>query len=183
MREAENGLEAIEVFSKWQPHFIWMDLRMPIMNGLEATKKIRAMQERADVPIVILSASVLEEEIKPIIKAGCTDFVRKPYREQDIFEAMARHLGIKYVYEVLSDEESIDFDNNVDELIKSLPSALYNELYDAISRLNVDKVQKTIDKIMVEYATLGSILKKYVEQLEYDKVWTILENSAEGKTN
>ena len=105
VREAENGLEAIEVFSKWQPHFIWMDLRMPIMNGLEATKKIRAMQEGADVPIVILSASVLEEEIKPIIKAGCTDFVRKPYREQDIFEAMAKHLGIKYVYEVLSEKD------------------------------------------------------------------------------
>jgi signal transduction histidine kinase/FixJ family two-component response regulator len=183
VQKAENGLEAIEVFSKWQPHFIWMDLRMPIMNGLEATKKIRAMQEGADVPIVILSASVLEEEIKPIIKAGCTDFVRKPYLEQDIFEAMDRHLEIKYVYEVLSDEESIDFDNNVDELIKSLPSELHNELYDAISRLNVNKVQKIIDKIMVEHAALGSILKRYVEQLEYDKVWTILENSAEGKTN
>jgi signal transduction histidine kinase/CheY-like chemotaxis protein len=183
VREAENGLEAIEVFSKWQPHFIWMDLRMPIMNGLEATKKIRAMQEGAHVPIVILSASVLEEEIKPIIKAGCTDFVRKPYREQDIFEAMARHLGIKYVYEVLSDEVSIDFDNNAEQLVKSLPSALHNELYDAISRLNVNKVQEIIDKIMVQDATLGSILKKYVEQLEYDKVWTILENSEKGKTN
>ncbi len=182
VKEAENGLEAIEIFSKWKPDFIWMDLRMPVMNGLEATKKIRAMKEGADVPIVVLSASVLKEEIKPIIKAGCTDFVRKPYREQDIFEAMAKHLGVEYVYEALSDEESVDFDNNVDELIKSLPSALYNELYDAISRLNVNEVQKIIDKIMVEHAALGSILKKYVEQFEYDKVWTILENSAEGKT-
>lgn len=177
--EAENGLEAIELFSQWQPHFIWMDLRMPIMDGLEATKKIRTMKDGANVPIVILSASVLEEEIQPIIKAGCTDFVRKPYREQDIFAAMARRLGIKYVYEVLSHEESIDFE----QLIKSLPSSLYNELYDAISRLNVDKVEKIIDKIMVENHTVGSIFKKYAAQLEYDKIWTILENYTEGKTN
>ncbi|MBM7872044.1 signal transduction histidine kinase/CheY-like chemotaxis protein [Clostridium pascui] len=181
--EAQNGLEAIEFFSQWQPNFIWMDLRMPIMDGLEATKKIRTMKDGANVAIVILSASVLEEEIQPIIKAGCTDFVRKPYREQDIFAAMARHLGIKYVYEVLSDEECIDFDNNFEKLIKSLPSALRNELYDAISRLNVNKVEKIIDKIMVENHTLGSMLKKYAEQLEYDKIWTALENYTEGKTN
>ncbi|MBI6872320.1 response regulator [Clostridium aciditolerans] len=175
MQEAENGLEAIEVFSKWRPHFIWMDLRMPIMNGLEATKKIRAVQEGADVPIVMLSASVLEEEIKLIIKAGCTDFVGKPYSEQDIFTTMAKHLGIKYVYEVLCGEESANFDENVQQLIKSLSLELHNELYDAISRLNVNKVEKVIEKIIVEDTTLGSILKKYVTHFEYDNIWTMLE--------
>lgn len=181
--EAENGLEAVELFSQWHPHFIWMDLRMPIMDGLEATKKIRAMQEGADVPIVMLSASVLEEEIQPIIKAGCNDFVRKPYREQDIFAAMTKYLGIKYVYEVLSRGETMDFDGNILQRIKSLSSSLHNELYDAISRLNVNKAEKVIDKIILEDDRLGSILKKYVAQLEFDKIWTILENSAEGKTD
>lgn len=181
--EAENGLKAIDVFLQRQPHFIWMDLRMPIMDGLEATKKIRSMQEGVDVAIVILSASVLEEEIEPIIKAGCTDFVRKPYREQDIFAAMAKHLGIKYVYEASSEEGSTDFDGNVEQLIKSLSSELHNELYDAISRLNVNMVEKVIDKIMVEDATLGNILKKYLAQLEFDKIWTILEKTEEGETN
>jgi CheY-like chemotaxis protein len=151
------------------------------MNGLEATKKIRTMQEGSDIPIVILSASVLEEEIKFIVKAGCTDFVGKPYKEQDIFTTMAKHLGIKYVYEVLPEEESVDFDGNVQQLIKSLSSELRNELYDAISRLNVSKAEKIIEKIIIEDTTLGSILKKYITHFEYDKVWSILENSSEGK--
>ncbi|AGL03521.1 PAS domain-containing hybrid sensor histidine kinase/response regulator [Desulfoscipio gibsoniae] len=176
VREADNGLEAIEVFAQWQPHFIWMDLRMPIMDGLEATKKIRAMQEGAYVPIVILSASVLEEEIQPILKDGCTDFVRKPYREQDIFEAMARYLGIKYVYEGLSGEEPMEVDYNVEQLIKSLSPALYNELHDAVLRLNANKIEEVIDKIIMEDAVLGSIFKKNAEQLDYDRILTVLEN-------
>ena len=96
---AENGKEAIEAFQDWQPHFIWMDRRMPVMDGLEATRRIKAMTGGKETVIVALTASVFKEQKNEVLEAGSDDFVRKPFREAEIFEVMARHLGVRYVFE------------------------------------------------------------------------------------
>ena len=98
VKEAENGEAAIAQFQKWQPHFIWMDMRMPVMDGYEATKKIRGLPGGEAVKIVAVTASVLEEHREEILASGCDDLVRKPFRYHEIFEAMARQLDIKYLY-------------------------------------------------------------------------------------
>jgi CheY-like chemotaxis protein len=99
VQEAVNGKQAVEMFHEWRPHFIWMDVRMPVMDGLEATRRIKQTEAGQSTAIVALTAHALEEEKEAILAAGCDDFVRKPFREQEIFEAMAKHLGLKYVYE------------------------------------------------------------------------------------
>jgi len=97
VREAANGKETLDIFYQWHPGLIWMDIRMPVMDGLEATRHIK----KAPHPpvIVALTAHALEEEKEEILSAGCNDFVRKPFREHDIFDTMAKHLNIQYIYE------------------------------------------------------------------------------------
>ena len=99
VREAIDGKEALDVFHQWQPDFIWMDIRMPVMDGLEATQRIKETEAGKSTVIAALTAHALEEEREQILAAGCDDFVRKPFREHEIFGVIGKHLGLKYVYE------------------------------------------------------------------------------------
>jgi two-component system sensor histidine kinase/response regulator len=123
VREAENGREAIAVWESWEPHLIWMDMQMPVMDGYEATKEIKARdQERwtgalvktaqslsiqnpksqiqnQKTVIIALTASAFEDERQTILSAGCDDFVGKPFREEVLLEKVSKHLGSVYVYE------------------------------------------------------------------------------------
>jgi signal transduction histidine kinase/DNA-binding NarL/FixJ family response regulator len=97
--EAMNGEEAIQQFKDWQPHLIWMDVRMPLMDGYEATRRIRALPGGKEVKILALTASAFKEQDEHIMAAGCDGVLHKPFNEPALFMAMAEQLGVNYVYE------------------------------------------------------------------------------------
>jgi signal transduction histidine kinase/CheY-like chemotaxis protein len=99
VHEAENGQEGIALWHTWEPHLIWMDMRMPIMDGYEATRQIKAHLKGQATVIIALTASAFDEEQAIVLSTGCDDFVGKPFREQVILEKMAKHLGVRYLYE------------------------------------------------------------------------------------
>ncbi|MBD0303415.1 MAG: response regulator, partial [Tolypothrix sp. T3-bin4] len=99
VREAENGQEAVAVWEDWQPQLIWMDMRMPVMDGYEATKQIKAHPLGKTTVIIALTASAFENERKSILAAGCDDFLPKPFEANILFAKMGEFLGIRYVYE------------------------------------------------------------------------------------
>ncbi|RKZ83317.1 MAG: hypothetical protein DRR19_19320, partial [Candidatus Parabeggiatoa sp. nov. 1] len=96
LREASTGQEAVDICDKWQPLFIWMDIRMPVMDGLQATQQIKATPTGKEVAIVALTASTLEEEKTVALSAGCDDFLQKPFRDTDIFDMMHKFIGVRY---------------------------------------------------------------------------------------
>jgi len=106
IREATNGQEAIDIWEAWRPHLIWMDRRIPVLDGYEATRRIRNDEsgmmndERnsllSSVPhctIIALTASAFEEQRTEALESGCDDFVRKPLNEHEIFEKIRKYLG------------------------------------------------------------------------------------------
>lgn len=99
VRSAENGAEGLALWENWHPHLVWMDLRMPVMSGQEATRRIKASPQGHDTPVLALTASAFEEDRSQAIAFGFDDFVRKPFREKEIFDKMARYLGVRYVYD------------------------------------------------------------------------------------
>jgi signal transduction histidine kinase/ActR/RegA family two-component response regulator len=98
VHEAANGAEAVAAFEEWHPQLIWMDWRMPIMNGLEATRHIRALPGGTDTRILGLTASAFEERGEEFRQAGCDNYLRKPYRIGEVLDAMTQTLGIQYRY-------------------------------------------------------------------------------------
>lgn len=96
--EAENGQEALKVWNEWQPHLILMDMRMPVMDGYEATKQIKSHLKGQATVIIALTASVFEEERAIVLSVGCDDFVKKPFREDALLEKIAHYLGVRYLY-------------------------------------------------------------------------------------
>ena len=98
VQEAEDGRQAMQCWEAWQPDLIFMDMRMPVVDGYEATRRIRARTSESKPVIIAVTASAFEEERSTILAAGCNDYIRKPFHERDIFEAMQRHLGVRYIY-------------------------------------------------------------------------------------
>ena len=84
VKVAGNGKEAVELFQNWQPNLIWMDRRMPVMDGIEATQRIRALPGGKDVKIVAVTASAFMEQRDEMLVAGMDNFVRKPYRLSEL---------------------------------------------------------------------------------------------------
>jgi len=75
VQEASNGIEAIAIWDSYSPHLIWMDMRMPVMDGYEATKRIKSTIKGQATAVMAITASVWEEEKAVILSAGCDDFV------------------------------------------------------------------------------------------------------------
>ncbi|MEL6179209.1 MAG: ATP-binding protein, partial [Myxococcota bacterium] len=98
VREAENGKEGVRLFQEWEPHLIWMDMRMPVMSGYDAAKAIKATTQGQATVIVALTASVFEADKAIVLSAGCDDYLRKPVRQRDLFETMQRHLGVEFIW-------------------------------------------------------------------------------------
>jgi len=99
VREAATGEEAVALWERWQPHLIWMDMRMPGVSGLEAARRIKASPGGAATVIIALTASAYDEDPETARTAGCDDFVRKPIRMPEIFAKLGEHLGAQFSYE------------------------------------------------------------------------------------
>jgi len=175
IREAENGRQAVEIWEQWEPHLIWMDMRMPVMDGYEAAQKIRSTVKGQAVAVIALTASALEEEKALVLSAGCDDFLRKPYKESQIFEAMEKHLGIGFVWEQdLPEEEKPGQKENAKiltaELLSVLPPELLSALEQAAIRGDSVAVEHLIDQIRSSDAPLADALKALADDFEYDRI-------------
>jgi CheY-like chemotaxis protein len=89
---ARNGQEAIDLALVNKPELIIMDISMPVMDGLEATRRLREMEEFSDIPILALTASAGADGIEKCLAAGCTEHIPKPIQTKELFEALSRNL-------------------------------------------------------------------------------------------
>lgn len=179
VREAADGREAVQIAEQWQPHFIWMDIRMPVMDGMEAARRIKDSQAGKSVKVAAVTASALEEDRRLILSEHIfDDFVRKPYNEHEIFETMAQHLGLKYIYEEPTTKDVPAGLKSVPtpERLAVLTADLRGELHEALLRLNMTQVLSVIDKISELDASIASDLKMLADDLDYESMLTALEN-------
>jgi signal transduction histidine kinase/CheY-like chemotaxis protein len=174
---AEDGLQAVEMYRTWQPHLIWMDVRLPMLGGLTATARIRALDGGGAVRIVGLSASAFAHEQKDVLAAGMDDFLRKPFRREEIFDVMARQLGIRYSYgqeqRVRGADPCLLFQGD----LSTLPQELRDDLANAVLRLESMHIREVIDRVAQHDSQLGEVLSRAAERLEYTPILKALERS------
>ncbi|CAG1020703.1 two-component system, sensor histidine kinase [Patescibacteria group bacterium] len=168
--EAINGKEAIEQFIRLQPDFIWMDRRMPVMDGIEATEKIRALPKGKNVKIVALTASVFTQQRQQFLDAGVNDIITKPYREKDIFDSLSKHLGVKFVYEEPSKEEAVASEPLCVEKLEHLPKHLLIELEHTCASLDIEQSLTVVDEIKAIDPCLAEQLAKHIQQFDFETI-------------
>ncbi len=190
VREAANGQEAVSLWEIWRPHFIWMDLFMPVMDGYEATKKIRetecktqnatdrevkGLQSTTRTAIVALTASVFEDERADALSKGFDDFLQKPFQKSELFAMMQKHLGLHYVYGQSDLLDTLPDERQISALISSeplsvLPQKLIQDLELAAKTTDILKISELIEEIRTFDASLAQVLKQFSDNFEYGEI-------------
>lgn len=183
VRVAENGALGVDLFEIWQPHFIWMDVRMPVMNGLEATAHIRKLDGGGAVKIAALTASVFIDERNDILASGVNDLVCKPFRAEEIYACMAKHLGVRYVYGESQPLPSVapELPAALDGLMASIPPDSLEELREALIFLEPERINEIVTKISETNPRAGAALAYHAERLSYTKIFEAIKRMTDGR--
>lgn len=174
--EAKNGQEAIDAYKSHSPDFIWMDSRMPVMDGVTAAKIILAMPDARNVKIAAVTASIYQRERQELMAAGICAIVYKPYRNEEIFDCMAEHLGVRYLYE----EQTIQVNgpslsqNELSEKLRDVPEEYLKALAAAAVELDVEHCLDIIRQINATEAELAAHLSTLVNQYNFEGVLKFL---------
>lgn len=176
VREAVDGQEAIAINYAWHPHLIWMDLQMPRINGIEATKRIKSGPHP---PVIIaLTAQAFAEDEHQAIAEGCDDYVRKPCQETVIFEKIAQHLGVTYQYR---NQELQNLPQDIAPLtagsLEEMPSSWVQNLYDATTQLDEDVLFMLMAEIPQEYPALKIALENLISNYQFDVIMEMAEKA------
>jgi len=164
---AENGEQCFELYREWRPDLIWMDRRMPVMDGLEATRRIRQLPGGQAVKIVAVTASAFKEQQAEMLAAGMDDFVRKPYRFGEIYDSLSRQLGLKYVCRSDATEAQITPIALTPAAMAGLPATLRQELREALERLDSERISALIEQVATLDAQLGNALLHLADRFDY----------------
>lgn len=185
LQEATNGKEAVEVWESWEPHCIFMDMRMPVMDGYEATKQIKSALKGQATAVIALTASALEDEKAIVLSVGCDDFLRKPFREADLFATMQKHIGVRYVYDVPSTKststnieayvKTLANVENLTEGIAALPLDIVASLYQATINLDLDEMLSVIAQIRQSNEALADSLADLANNFQYQRILTLTQ--------
>jgi PAS domain S-box-containing protein len=180
VREAESGEEAIRLCREWQPQLILIDIRMPGMDGREATRLIRANAKIQRPIIIALTASAMAEDRESAMQAGVDDFLPKPFHEGDLLEKIQVHLKLDYVYagEATSPRLAATpplASADPPQLLGELPAELLNQLRDAVLDGDKLRLDQLIERVAEHDATAAPALKDLGEKYEYDALMHLLE--------
>jgi PAS domain S-box-containing protein len=172
---AGNGQECIEIFKKWKPDLIWMDRRMPVMDGIEATRQIRHMRGGKKVKIVAVTASAFKEQEPELREAGIDDYVRKPFLFNEIYDSLAKQLGIKYTYREESNMPKVNHKILTPQFMDAVTPELRNELRSAVSSLDRESIDAAIKRIAENSTELGSMLSNLANEFDYPAILSSIE--------
>ena len=174
---AINGEEAIEKFDQWLPDLILMDLRMPVMDGYEAARRIKLSVTGKVTPIIALTASAFESDNEKIQSKGMNGFIRKPFRDSELFNVIGNILNIRYIYEdegVLPNEYYFYDDENVMNDVAGLPVDLVAKMQEALAVADMKLLKNLITSVEKENLQLAIHLMGLTRNFDYDQLHKIL---------
>ena len=192
VKQASNGREAIDIWQAWQPHLIWMDLRMPEMNGYEATQRIRKTESALDqqglsTKIIALTASAFKGERDITLASGFDDFVIKPFQESVIWEKMSQYLGVELIYQQSAENNVLGMTKTISQEpvstvdlsddLKGMSSQWLTELRQASIQLRGKQVMQLIKAIPPEQAALANPLQILADNYQFDEIVKLLNFS------
>ncbi len=185
VRQAANGREALKIWQSWKPHLIWMDVRMPDMDGLEAARRIKLEAPDTSTVVIGLSASAFEDQRSTVLAAGCDDYMPKPVRLHDIFKMMQKYIGVRYIYSNPTSDDTKAESTLVQMpiILETLPHVskpLQADLLDAADETNPKKAQYIIQQIAKDHPILAAELVKLVDSFRFDELREVIGGAHDG---
>lgn len=177
VRQAQNGEECLELHAQWHPHVVLMDIRMPVMDGVEATRRIKASAIGKGTIVIAVSASALEEQKTAVLKYGADAFIRKPFIQAEVLSEIQRLTGIEYEHEGIAEpeRETAETDTVVSRLdITSIPRHAIESLRQAIEAGYHDDLLSAIDRLADSFPEAARKFRPLAEEFRYDDLLNLL---------
>jgi CheY-like chemotaxis protein len=176
---ATNGAEAVHEFEQWRPHLILMDFRMPVMDGHEAIRRIRALPGGAAPKIIAVTASAMDENRQELMEIGADDFISKPFREAEVFQKIHAHVGVEYVYAAHPTAESQDEAAELTpECLAGWPQDLIDPMREAVITADLDQLLAKIQDVELRDPRVAQGLRQLAEGFQYQKLLDLLGTGA-----
>jgi PAS domain S-box-containing protein len=179
VRVVTNGAEAVQAFDEWRPCLILMDFRMPVMDGHEAIRRIRAMAGGDEPKVIAVTASALDENRQELLAIGADDFISKPFREGELFQKIHAHVGVEYVYaddaRPAAAEESAEL---TPEALAGLSQDLIEPMRDAVITADLDLLLAKIDDVEARDPRLARGLRRLAEGFQYQALLDLFSAGA-----
>lgn len=171
-RMAENGQEAVNLYKEWKPDIILMDVVMPVMNGVEATRQILEMAGDHDVKIFVVSASALESEQKEIMELGATIFIKKPVKFDELLAEMHNKAGVQFIYKNNQIETS---EERISVSPEDVPKAIKIKLLNAAAEGDFMLLQDLVATLEEETNKSFKIIEDFIDEMEFEAIVNWLE--------
>ena len=182
VREAVNGVEAIQCYNSWHPHLILMDVVMPLMDGNEVVRDIRQCVDDHSVKIITISAGAFEEDRTKALEVGADDFIGKPFRQPELLEKIRAILGAEYLYEeddVVPDSELSSIDPTQNSL-SALPYGLLAQIADAARVGEFDRITELISEASLVSPQAAAKLGRLAEEFDSDNLLRLIQACPQG---
>ncbi len=208
LREAQDGRKAVGIWQEWHPHLIWMDIRMPVMDGYEAARTIRHLEPgkedgadpRIPRPVIIaISAGVFEKELEAALANGCNDFLGKPFLKDELFAMMGRHLGVRFIKErrpkrgepgrVPAEDEKAGKDRNAGKpmppeqlaaAVAALPGKVRADFLEAAEIADFDGAMKIAEQVREASPSLADELVRQIDGFLFHELARIFTFPRQG---
>ena len=176
LREAVDGQEGVKAFLKWRPHLIFMDRRMPVLDGLEAVRQIRQLPGGQAVIIIAVTAHALSEERKVMVAAGCNDFLAKPFHGDQLFAILEKQLHLRLIYtdkaaNAISEENQREI---LTSSLQALEPAVLQELFRMVTEGQLDELSQWVGNRNGLSQDACDIMLEYLESCRFDELLEIL---------
>ena len=188
--EAPGGREAIDLHQKVQPDLIWMDIRMPGMDGYEAARRIREAEKgkrnpdgrEVHTPILALTAGVMEQKQSSPLAGVFDDWVYKPFRETELFEKLEKHLGVQFVYQSPPSPEEKGSGEPVLQAgdLAGLPRDWLERFLGAVKRGRPRQMHDLIEEIRPDFAVAARALTDLMNLYKFETLITLTEKALQG---
>ncbi len=180
VREASDGQQAVEVAADWRPRVIFMDRRMPVMDGLEATRRIRDLErEEGRYPSVIVAttASVFEQERAEILASGFDELIIKPYDESKIFEVLDQLGGVRFEFETTADTPVVDSvaPDSIMTRLELVDPSIVQRLSLELNSGDREAASESAREIAKFDPELGGEIERLVREFRMEQLFALLE--------
>jgi len=180
--EAANGVQALEVCERWSPHAVLMDMRMPVMDGYEATRRLKSTEAGRDTSVIAITASAFDDSKKLVLSTGVDAYLRKPFRHEELFEALGKSLGLRYVF---ADETGKTPGHPkpptlTREALAALPKELVQAMRQAVAEGDMARLAELISQVETLDSTAARALQALADRYDYEKLDEWLEKGGSG---
>jgi trehalose/maltose transport system substrate-binding protein len=173
VREAVDGRHGVQAWEQFQPDLVWMDLRMPVMDGATAAREIRRLEQengRPRVPIIAATASAFDHERAELLQAGCDDIVAKPFRRDAVLEKAAALLGMELRYEAPPADPAVGADGIDLARLGAMPALWLSGLQQTLGIGDVERARDMVDQLSEHDGALAAQLREMLGAYRFDEL-------------